>query len=326
MKKLFLLTVLCALVGTAAFGATVHRTILSHEGVLTQYDLSNWQGAITDAVDGDIVYFTSGTFSGDPLTINKRIALIGAGVAKDDCFYKDVYGDYCTTGESTFLNVSIVIDIEGATKLDRPLMEGIAVTDCHQLEIKQAPAETTFKRCQFIYDRNISSTGFFASSEVSGLILENCYFGKLDFNNMVNPTIRNCYVDLLDNARAETKFFNCIIVTISGCTNCYFTNCGYQSLWSSSYNTFVNCLYGGWSQDANSTYENCINDGDFNGYTKAQLLEKNYLGNDGSVIGPLGGNYPFTLIPSQPSVQTNSINYDNSKKQLNVNLTIKQGK
>ena len=319
MKKLFLLTVLCALVGTAAFGATLKRTILSHNGELTQYDAINWQDAINDAVDGDIVYFTAGLFTGN-LTIDKTNTLIGAGVAETDAFWHNqdidpVYAGCGTSGETTVLDGEITIAIPGSKTLTKPVMEGFHLN--RFVTVTEPVKGVVIKRCQ-------SQSYISASASVTNLTLESCFINTINCANMVAPIIRNCYTDKLQGAPTDATIVNVMAIWLDGCNNCTFINSGYDMLSGSSFNTFVNCFYQ--NGDVNSSYTNCVQIENSQRVTKAQMTENSWYGNDGKVIGPLGGNYPFTLIPSQPSVKTNSINYDNSKKQLNVNLTIKQGK
>ena len=55
MKKFYFL-VLCFTASIVVYGATIPRAILSHNGVLTQYDYDHYHDAFTDAVDGDIPY------------------------------------------------------------------------------------------------------------------------------------------------------------------------------------------------------------------------------------------------------------------------------
>ena len=95
-------------------------------------------------------------------------------------------------------------------------------------------------------------------------------------------------------------------------------------------NTFLNCIYCEDHSDIGSTYTNCWT---FDNVTtrpwywsKDYLSENEYIGNDGTVVGPLGGTAPFTFIPSQPYVSSSSVAYDASSKILNVNITVKKGK
>ena len=323
MKKNLLFIVLCALISTATYGATLKRTYLLHDGNLTQYDANVWQQAITDAVAGDIVYFTAGMFEGD-LVIDKAITLIGAGVGETEAFYygSDIAGVYAgcgTSGESTYLNGNVTIAIPGSVTLTKPLMEGFRMHDYKFIKVTEPVTGLTIKRCQLTHESSI-----FAEETVTNFTLENCYSTKLDCRNMVNPTVRNCYLESIEYVPEVAQIRNSIIIWINYCTNCTFTNCGYESLQNSSYLTFVNCLYK--NVDSNSSYTNCSQVDRPCTLTKAQLTENNYLGDDGTVIGTLGGTAPFTLIPSQPSVATDNITYNSSTKKLNVSLTVKQGK
>ena len=320
MKKNLLFIVLCALISTATYGATLKRTYLLHDGTLTQYDANVWQKAITDAVAGDIVYFTAGMFVGD-LVIDKAITLIGAGVGETEAFYYNtdiasVYAGCGTSGESTYLNGNVTIAIPGSVTLTKPLMEGFLYGN---ITVTEPVTGLTIKRCQQTEYSSISAT-----ATVTNFTLENCYSTTLDCQNMVNPTVRNCYLEGIEYVPEVAQIRNSIIIWIKNCTNCTFTNCGYEYLQNSSYITFVNCLYR--DGDGNSSYTNCSQVDRPCTLTKAQLTENNYLGDDGTVIGTLGGTAPFTLIPSQPSVTTDNITYNSSTKKLNVSLTVKQGK
>ena len=58
--------------------------------------------------------------------------------------------------------------------------------------------------------------------------------------------------------------------------------------------------------------------------TEEFLKENGYLGNDGTVVGQLGGtrNTPFTLVPTVPRVTESSLKVDPQKKELNVTVTV----
>ena len=98
MKK-FCFLVLCLTVSVVVYGATIPRAILSHNGVLTQYESNLWLNAFDDAAEGDIIYLTPGSFSGD-LTITKAVSVIGSGIALSDAFFSQdeletAYGGCC---------------------------------------------------------------------------------------------------------------------------------------------------------------------------------------------------------------------------------------
>ena len=327
MKKRIIFIVLIAFVCTiASFGATVKRTILLHEGNLTQYDASEWQKAITDAVAGDTVYFTSGVFIGD-LTIDKAITLIGAGIAETEAFYyntdiAEVYaGCAKSAGESTTLDGNVDIAIPGAVTLTNTLMEGLRLQPGKSITVTMPVTGLIIKRCHL---SDYFGGSFSATETVTNLTLEHCYFNEVNCENFVSPDIHNCYFNRIHTVPNGTNIRNCVTVEIWSTTNCNFINCCYYYLNGSSFNNFVNCLYK--AGDDNSEYPNSIQVEEPVRYTKAQMEENGYLGNDNKVIGPLGGSNPFTLIPAQPYVTANNITYDSNTKKLNVSLTIKKGK
>lgn len=334
MKKCCLLAIIIAVVSSASYAATLQRTILSHNGKITQYDANHWQDAINDAVAGDTVYFTPGLFSGD-ITITKAITLIGAGVADKDAFYKDTYWDIrtdygiydgCgTSGESTTVRGNITIAIPGSVVLKSTIVESINFYTLNGLDgrvkdgsiyVSEPVYGLSVKRCQF-------GSEFRASAQVTNLTLEDCYFGSMHCENLINPDIHNCYFENISSDGVENiELLNCA-ATIS-MSNCTLINCiiwGYP--WEDA-NTYLNCVYE--QGNSSSTYSNCWNAEVPYSLTKAQLLSAGHIGNDDTVVGPLGGSAPFTMIPCQPYVTSSTLNYVKSTKKLNVNVTVKQGK
>lgn len=328
MKRLITLTI-CTFIGMTAYCATVQRTILSHKGTITQYDANHWQDAISDAVAGDTVYFTPGLFSipsaGSPcgdLIIDKPITLIGAGVSQTDCFYSDVYKDYCTSGTSTTLKANVIISIPGALILKSTLLEGFYIPDGGSIGVTMPVTNLAIKRCQFAGGYG---GGFFsASAAVTNLSMEQCCIGCLSGENLVNPDIHNCYIGNTTDLPEGFELTNCIINNFSYAHNCTLINCGYREAYTSSHNTFVNCMYADWGE-ANSTYTNCWRDEDLTALSETQIKDLGYIGTDGTAVGTFGGPAPFTLVPSQPYVSSSSVTYNKSTKKLNVNVTVKKG-
>ena len=339
MKRLFLLATIIAIVSSASYAATLQRTILSHKGNLTQYDANHWQEAINDAVAGDTVFFTSGYFAGE-LTITKPITLIGAGVAEDNAFWTgndpywyngalaDVYAGCAKTGESTRIDGNVSINIPGKITLTKTLMEGFLIyrdpwnSDGASVFIEQEITGVIIKRCQIGW--------LSASAKSTNMVLENCFFNGLSPENWVEPNIHNCVIGQQIDARGTEglEFTNCMLNDLLGAHNYTFVNCTIGTLGDANYysthNTYVNCIYQ--NSDGNSTYTNCWQNDSPNLFNKAQLQSGGYIGTDGTVVGPLGGVFPFTLIPSQPYVSSSTMTYNKSTKKLNVNVTIKQGK
>ena len=323
MKGLITLT-LCALFSIAAYSATVQRTILSHKGTITQYDANHWQDAISDAVAGDTVYFTSGVFSGD-ISIDKPITLIGAGIGTlgygpfwKDSDYATVFDGCATSGNCTEIIGQIVIDISGNIVLNSTLLEGFITRDPGYITIKQPVQKLKIKRCQL--------GPFGAEATVTDAILEDCYLGEASFTNFVNPDIHNCFIRYIDSCPEEIAFWNCSIKDIWDTWNCSFINCilHFAGPNTASHNTCQNSINDEHNSGSGNTWFDSWEDDGFH-LTKSQLQDKGYIGTDGTVVGPLGGSAPFTLIPSQPYVASGSVTYNKSTKKLNVNVTVKKG-
>lgn len=327
MKKLCLL-VLCFSVSIVVYSQTLQRAILSHEGTLTQYDGDHWLDAIDNAVAGDIVYLTPGTFYGN-LTVTKAISIIGSGIAETDAFYNEdelatAFAGCGTSTPSTVIHGDINIAIPGSITLTSTLLEGILVPCYYGFEpsvtISKSVTNPIFKRCHFGWYLS-------ASEEVTNLKLEDCYIGRLRCNNVTSAVIFNCWISQTENGY-NLDFTNCFVGSNGGngdTHNCHFINS--IVLDTRDYNTFSYCVTRN-QNGAGNSFSNCkVDDVDwfFYRYTKAQLLEHEYIGDDGKVMGPLGGPVPFTLKPSNPYVSSSTLTYNSSTKKLNVSMTIKKG-
>ena len=332
-KNFFSLCALCALVFNTAFGATVQRTILSHQGVITQYDAIHWSDAITNAVAGDTIYFTAGSFGDDNvnanLVIDKPITLIGAGVAASDAFfhegnYSSVFQGCAKTGESTLLKTNVTIAIPGSVTLTSTVLEGFKIPSHYGFEptvsITESVTGLKIKRCQI--DNWFGVSG--ESATVTNLVLEDCSIGRLSTARMANPDIHNCMIFNLSSDTEGIEFTNCQFESIDGSrANCHYVNCILGGL--PDYNTFDHCLYWNNTPD-HATVSNCWVIDMWTYLTKEELQQGNYLGTDGTVVGPLGGSAPFTFYPSQPYVSSSTLTYDKNTQKLNVNITVNQGK
>lgn len=318
MKKILLIVVISIFAYNFTVGATLQRVILSHNGYLTQYDATIWQNAITDAVAGDTVYFTSGLFTGD-LTIDKAITLIGVGISETDkIIYNNLAGVPYVSGSSTTLSSSIKVSIPGDVTLTSCLIEGFNFSGTTGITVTKPVTGLSVRRCKFYGP-------FKADASVTNLTLESCYIGSLYCANLTNPDVHNCYVSSLYTESVEGLYFtNCFFAQGSNVRNCYFTNCIVNpSHVYFSYNTYVNCMYA--SSDSNSTYTNCwyVNNGQ--SLTAEQIMEAGYIGTDGTIVGTFGGPAPFTFKPSQPYFEEGTVEYDAANKVLNVSMKIKRG-
>lgn len=336
MKKTLLLFVLCTLFGTTMRAATLQRAVLSHQGKLTQFDQSHWQDAIEQAVAGDTIFLSAGSFPGN-VTITKAITLIGAGIGAEEAFYKDTdiataYSGCATTGESTSIGGDITIAIPGSVTLTKTLLENIRLSG-NSIAFTEPVTNPIIKRCQvgMLYDNWWYGGILSASAKVTNLTLENCYFFLFHTENFENADIHNCYLQKIEPSEGSTppesmQFTNSVIVEVWGTSNCMFENCIIHWFATGCCNTCWKCIYGDSSRGDNNTFLDCWFIGGGQGFTRAQLQEGGYIGTDGTIVGPLGGSAPFTLIPAQPYVSSSVISYNKTTKKVTVSATVNKGK
>lgn len=336
MKKIIITSILSSLICVASFGqSTMFRTILSHNGTLTQYDLTHWTDALSDAVDGDTVYFTPGTFPGD-ISITKKIALIGAGVCESQTWYhgetdmQDALGGSGTpsTNSTNLSGSNIYIELDGEPTLTATMLEGLNIHNT--VTISKTVTNLKIKRCQIGTVRTNVDDVSDESAKPKNLLLESCYIHYLRAGNFDSPNIYNCYFTDVYLYSQPFSFTNCSMANINNSVGCNYINCLLCYEYSNGINTYLNCIYHSDFSSNGSTYTDCVWFDDVTtrpwNWSKSYLTENSYFGDDGTVIGPLGGQAPFTFIPSQPYVSASSVTYDASTKELNVNITVKKGK
>ena len=321
MKKI-LLTLACVFgMGIKASALTSSAVLLQHNGNITTYAAEDIAKAMEDAVDGDEVFLNEGTFPG--FTISKSIYVRGVG-------------------EATIINGDIII--ENTEKvLDEVQIAYIVDKKTPKLEVRSEVKLLVLKQIVWTY-------ATFKSAIIWDLVVDRCMFqspGYIDvegYNKISNGNIANYADPYVKKITAN----NSIIYRF----NNYYSYTNYPSY------TFVNCYVGvGQSSpyvtygltlinsivDAskylynseliNSTYDwtdidetckmtECYNVGISYSSAQKELTESNYLGNDGTVVGPFGGNTPFTLVPTVPHVTEASLKVDPKKQELNATLTV----
>lgn len=274
--------------------------------------------AVSRAEAGDTILLSSGQFP--KVTIDKTITLRGEGMATfvngidvagntdnpiSPCIesLKVVYVD--NYGNKTLRNISLT----GGT-------DGMVVKQCeiNQIDSKGMHLNITLDRCRIEKEQKIDAT------------MKTGLFRNVLFNNGVN----------FSGSTKDITFVNCDIIGASNSTefkgtmiNTYLYAYNYYSgdyrLWF-RHCAMINCLlnYVGISSD-NSTVENCYNYNDtkLGIPSKDFLIEKGYLGNDGTVVGIDGGVSPFndSYNAGIPRVSSSKITLDNVNKVLNIDVT-----
>lgn len=342
MKKftLLIITLTLTILQIAAQDTSIKGIItLSHQGNETSFAYNEMTKVMDAAADGDTVFLSTGYFQGD-FIMTKKIAFIGSGADSDKGW------NNCTCYEG-----KIVINLPEETKLTARLFDGIYFNNNNtNISFKSSIDYVIFRKCY--WDNNI----FSIDNNISYLLIDRCYC-DLDFwgENIKKIIVRNSILDgtpRSSNLSANMFFYNCNINSSSGWGingidnkssahlfgtfyNCILHSYDYYMTDpgdSSAITVLINCLYSAEKDyvDDGCTIQNCyIYTDNSNKYifnlTKEELLSKNYLGKDGTVVGIYGGKNPYTLSLGNKEV-TNKVHLDRDKKQVlfNIKVTEKQ--
>ena len=324
MKKQLIMMACMLMASIAAFAGTNSKILLQHEGGVKVYDSNQMTKALADAVKGDTLFLSEGTFAGFDLT--KEVMIRGCGT-------------------TTIITGAVKIAVAGNPTFSAPLLDALKIDNsltvsqpCNKLHIRKCKitGDISFsaKSEDVLIDRcsNINSNfkKFTMSSNIVSMTVMNSFIDYLYSNGVtgnvvtfINCNIRSRYSDI-----AEQTFINCIFgyggyATSSSSSTTKLTNC-----------TLLYCLYDAYSYGCsnsnvgNSILQSCygVNSGSnlLTDRSKDDLLANGYLGNDGTIVGIYGGNTPYVvdMLPAAPKVTDSSVKLDLENKKLNVSLKV----
>ncbi len=339
MKKI-LFTLACLLgIGMAASAFNNSAVVLLHNGNATTYEANQINDAMEAAQDGDVVMLSEGTYP--TFTIKKKITVKGTGeltIVRDDI-------------NIDIPNTPILIDnllefmyISGKVTIKSPL-KGLRIKQCNlgNLDFSANTYDSYIDRghvrnylvANKTYNETITVDGqsqTIVSPYIKGLTVTNsfiqCVVGLSQYHYneprliSQNTTFINCQIQNLGQCGGTV-----INSIINGAT--YPGDSGHSYIGIVDNTIFVNSYYNTILQGHNyigegnfSHFNNCYTGEEVLDYTTADLASLGYLGNDGTIIGPLGGNTPYTLEPAVPTVTESSMKVDTDKQQLQVTLTV----
>lgn len=298
-----LLLLLCATLPAAA-----ENIILSHEGTVRFFDVTEMDDVLQAAVPNDTVFLPDCPLPG--LTVTKDITLMGAG-------------------ENTIILGNIRINPEDRTPWQNVLLDGITVhgnifneAECDGLHIRRT-------KCK---DLSVGS-----SYDANNVVIESCHITE-NFNAYFyaeNCQIINCVVDgsaCPGNKFKNVRFMNCTIKQqYNGgypfcAINTIFVNPGSGVLHFPTESYLENCLIlhsgdtlfsDGYVKDSSA-----VDIDSFGEMTEENVRQKGFLGTDGTIIGHWGGRIGFTLEPTLPYVKEKQITLDENSGDLKVKVTL----
>ncbi|MBO4315413.1 MAG: hypothetical protein J5867_05565 [Prevotella sp.] len=317
MKKMtFILA--CLTMAALSANAQISKVILQHQGNVTMYEPDDIQTAIKDAVDGDTILLNKGSYPG--FTVDKKISVIGAGDGK--------------TQITSDIEIAITYINNQAQELTANMLEGLNLSLSNKsIRVTKAVNGLKLKKCSFytLIFRNAVKDVFIDRCTTGSSIY--CY---IDLTNVVSLKAKNSWISYLEGKPSSQKLDDVEFI------NCYFDrpNVSEKDVVANFVNSW---FYGVQTYASNCTYNYCLvrteitkDNKDFypgsyytstayyyNENGRLAVASNNYLGNDGTVVGPDGGTTPYTLTTTAPKIlDESSAVVSTDMKALNVNIKV----
>ncbi|MBD5358847.1 MAG: hypothetical protein HDR88_17970 [Bacteroides sp.] len=319
MKRIFALIAVISVF----LGAMAQRPLvtLSHEGELSFFsNLSALDDALNAAVNGDIIYLSEGKFtsSSSTITINKLVSIIGCG------YKSHILAD---------LSVSMP---NPEDKLDLTLFDGVRLQKVNFSGTCPNNINATISKT---WIRNLIDGGDAGGNN----LYTKCLIEKASFNgaNTHDTYIENSKIGVIDSSNGNSiQVINCNIGEAYYCPLTVISSIIQEGSASGNKllgaNSTTHAIYNSWLPksilgSSNIITYDCYFDVPEDGIlldddleATVDLQEKGYLGEDGTVVGVYGGEFPYSVYPSVPTVDSanSSVEYDADNNKLNVTITV----
>lgn len=359
---IFITLLVLSVMQMTAQDTSIKGTItLSHQGKTTDFAYNQMASVMEAAVDGDTIYLSPGYFEGD-FVIDKKVSFIGSGADSDNgwknctCYSSNNSNKIIVKlPENTKLSARLFegiyfgdISFKYQTSIENVVFKKCRVYG-YNYSIDAVIKSILFDRC-YIHGDN------FYTDNVKKAISRNCQIYGLniwssDGNDENNWQFINCTIDPSNYSYNDENgnyhnycpiyrgsFVNCIIdndENRDGIKNAgWLYNPSNTEMKSSA--SFTNCLFykplegreifnGATVQNDMYFDASNLNDHQDNsiwGFSKEELLENNFLGNDGTVVGCYGGKNPYSLKQIQTTITSSKVHFDKDKKQIQIKLKV----
>ena len=321
MKKSIISFVLLVIFISIANRAEAQNVYVLQNGSRVEFfsALTNVMGSIQD---GDTLYLPPKPIDAS-LTINKRVAIIGAGYHPDS---SKVTGITKVTGEVVFAKKSRGSSMTGVRTEGRVLVQdsSITVTRCNMQYVEVTNGATPISQVYF-GDCVIRDVVRNFNDVVTNALIERCIIGgHIEGGNKTNNLmIKNCVL-LSEGDYFMSSITNLII------QNSIILNNGWRSFYNSSSLTLKNNLWvsGEFSIPSFSITGNIFgipranifvdeSKGDYR--IKPTLTQAFTMATDGKQVGIYGTDYPFLVPTHAPRF----IAIDNAESVVNGKLSVK---
>lgn len=318
MKQKMILTVCLAVLGMLGVKAQQSIIALHHQGHVTIFAGGELQEAIDASEKGDTLYLSDGIFS--ECNLKHGLVILGGGqetivggitISSEDS--TEVKGGFVFSGMRILKNFTLDSNIDGIL-IKHCNIEGYFV-------VKEGRTLRGGEIIQCRIRQNMNLDGL----EYDLTVMNSCSWGPSGGGlNQGSVTFINC--NLIGNWGQDCVkniFKNCICKNGSNGT---FMKCAYYWTGDSYSKTFLDC----WYYDAFDVYSGdnsaidlaiCNNEQ----LTKERIIQLGWIGTDGTVIGCMGGNAPYTLEIDEPHVTSKNIVVDNDERKITVTLKVESG-
>ncbi|MDE6668461.1 MAG: hypothetical protein K2K26_02115 [Muribaculaceae bacterium] len=305
---------------------------LSHNGELSFFsNLSALEEALDSAQNGDIIYLSEGKFAATStnIKIDKRLSIIGCG-------YKS----------HILPNITIDMSKNPNSYMEAPLFDGVRLPSVYfedeqlsrdnlkEVEIRKTWIET-FENIGYggnnvLIDKCLIEKACFQGARDNITTIQNSkikliprYYVSSNVNPIFAVTVINCNI-------AQTYYIP--LTTISSIlaegqkTESSYLHTYYNPV--TTHKIFNSIIKPSFANNIVPTLKECyeVNNDilDENLESTIDLAEKGYFGEDGTVVGVYGGEFPFSENPSVPTVDSanSKVEYDAENNKLNVTISV----
>ena len=327
MKKIIFAALVLLSIAPAGAQMTEQLTATLRQGDNTTvfYGKDAFKSAYEAAESGAEITLSSGAFNNPGRIITSNISIYcqgylndeTTGIAKTSVLDDFLIGTAEAEAEPTENIYMEGIWMNGSLYLSENGVKNIQVVKCRTGNAQFfADAENVVFR-QMYFTGSIHARGF----TIAGLLVQNSYLpnGFQKFSSSSSVMADHCCVFIRDyyNDRSAVTMSNCITWGANSCVGSVFYNCSLEE-GELADRTYVNCYNGVSAGSLFSDQEN-IN------WDDARTWElkdpTTYMGNDGTQIGMLGGQYPFEKIPGVPRIIKSEVDgATNAEGQLHLNI------
>lgn len=343
MKQLFIAILCCiALCPQNAYSYIYNegKIFLQHNGqTIKTYNNKQLQTAINDAIPNDTIYLSNGYFDG-MFTINKSIAIIGIGYDSETNIIESwVRGSFKVSTDSierihlegfilkADFNDETYKKSEFCGCLDYDNDKQDILANIKHLELKNIMSSSMLILYGNISDVKIENCKIYNVKDhnyknkykytVSNLTAHNSILGECSSGNpSACWNLSNCQVSLVCGG---IIVMNSIIEKVNTLDSSIYSNCILvNSLYEKKYEETLkdvsqDCMVTDHPLESNVQNADCL-------LSKEQLKEFGYLGTDGTIVGPYGGNTPLTLLRDTPLIKEANITFPFSEY-ININIS-----